>query len=73
MALLALHSHAMTVYRTGASARNAMDPLLIVDDDHFVHRFHSDRTAGTLSIGGPERAKPLVERFDEIWERASLA
>ena len=21
----------------------------------------------TLSIGNPERAKPLVERFDEIW------
>jgi len=68
MALLALHSHAMTIYRTGASARNAMDPLLIVDDDHFVHRFHVDRTGGTLSIGSPERAKPLVERFDEIWE-----
>ena len=27
-----------------------------------------DRTGGTLSIGSPERAKPLVERFDEIWE-----
>jgi len=22
---------------------------------------------GVLSIGSPERAKPLVERFDEIW------
>jgi hypothetical protein len=58
----------MTIYRTGESARKAMDPLLIVDDDHFVHRFHIDRTGGTLSIGSPERAKALVERFDEIWE-----
>ena len=68
MALLARHSHAMTIYRTGESARKAMDPLLIVDDDHFVHRFHIGRTSGTLSIGSPERAKSLVERFDEIWE-----
>ena len=58
----------MTIYRTGASARAARDPLLLVDDEHFVHRFHVDRTGGTLSIGSPERAKPLVERFDEIWE-----
>ena len=68
MALLARYSHAMTIYRTGASARAAMDPLLIVDGEHFVHRFHVDRTGGTLSIGSPERAKALVERFDEIWE-----
>jgi hypothetical protein len=68
MALLARYSHAMTIYRTGDSARAAMDPLLLVDDEHFVHRFHVDHTGGTLSIGSPERAKPLVERFDEIWE-----
>jgi hypothetical protein len=66
-ALLLRHAHAMKIYRTGAAARAAMDPLLIVDDTHFVHRFHADRTGGTLSIGSPERAKPLVERFDEIW------
>jgi hypothetical protein len=45
-----------------------MDPLVLVDDTHFVHRFHVDRPGGKLSIGDPERAKPLVERFDEIWE-----
>ncbi len=67
MALLARHAHAMTIYRTGGSARAAMDPLLIVDDTHFVHRFHVDRIGGRLSIGDPERAKPLVERFDDIW------
>ena len=66
--LLLRHAHAMTVYRTGAAARAARDPLLIVDDTHFVHRHHVDRTAGTMSIGSPERAKPLVERFTEIWE-----
>jgi hypothetical protein len=66
--LLLRHAHAMKVYRTGNAARAAMNPLLIVDDTHFVHRYHVGRTGGTLSIGDPERAKPLVDRFDEIWE-----
>jgi hypothetical protein len=67
-ALLLRGAHAMKIYRTGGAARGARDPLLIVDDTHFVHRFHVGRTTGALSIGSPERAKPLVERFDEIWE-----
>ena len=66
-ALLARHAHAMTVYRTGSAARAAMDPLVIVDDLHFVHRHHVDWPHGTLSIGSPERANALVERFAEIW------
>lgn len=65
--LLVRHADAMKIYRTGVAAHAAMNPLLIVDDTHFVHRHHIDRTGGTLSIGNPERAKPLVERFDEIW------
>ena len=68
MALLLRHAHAMKIYRTGAGARAAMDPLLIVDETHFVHRNHIRYPAGTLSIGNPERARALVERFDEIWE-----
>lgn len=66
-ALLARHAGAMTVYRTSDAARAAMDPLVIVDDVHFVHRHHVDWPRGTLSIGSPERAKPFVERFAEIW------
>ena len=66
-ALLARHAGAMTIYRTGNAARGAMDPLVIVDDLHFVHRAHVEWMRGVLSIGSPERAKPLVERFDEIW------
>ena len=35
LGLLRLHSHAVTVYRTGSEARSAMDPLLIVDGRHY--------------------------------------
>ncbi|HEX7328017.1 MAG TPA: hypothetical protein VF428_05715 [Casimicrobiaceae bacterium] len=66
-ALLVRYGHAMTIYRAGDAARTAMDPLLIADDVHFLHRQHIDRLAATLSIGNAERAAPLVQRFDEIW------
>ena len=66
-ALLVRHAPAVTIYRTGSAARGAMDPLVIVDDLHFVHRPHIDWPRGTLSIGSPERVKPFVERFGEIW------
>jgi hypothetical protein len=65
--LLQRYSHAMTIYRSGAGARHAMDPLAIVDDTHFLHRLHIDRLNATLSIGDADRASPLVERFQEIW------
>lgn len=68
VALVARYGHAMTVYRAGDAARAAMDPLLIADDVHFLHRQHIDRLRATLSIGNAERAAPLVQRFEEIWE-----
>ncbi|MGA8031511.1 MAG: hypothetical protein WCB48_03885, partial [Casimicrobiaceae bacterium] len=67
-ALLQRHAPAMTLYRTGPVARAAMDPLLIVDDQHFLHRQHIAWPRATLSIGNRERAMPLCNRFDEIWE-----
>ncbi len=68
VALLRLNSHAMTVYRTGAEARNAMDPLIIADNRHFVHRFHIEQPRAALGIEQPQLARPLVMRFEEIWK-----
>ncbi len=67
LALLRLHAHAITVYRTGAEARSAADPLVLVDDRHFLHRFHLDRPRAALGIDAPLEARPLLNRFDEIW------
>ena len=67
LALLRLHSHAVTLYRTGSEARNAMDPLLIADARHFVHRFHIDQPRAALAIEQPQLARPLVMRFEQIW------
>jgi len=65
--LLRKCGHAMTLYRTGAEARKAMDPLLIVDQRHFVHRFHIDRPGAAVGMDVPVSAKPLCARFEEIW------
>ena len=66
--LFRLYSHAMTIRKTGQDARAAMDPLLIVDGVHFLHRFNVAQPRAALSIGDPEAALPLVIRFDAISE-----
>jgi hypothetical protein len=65
--LLRAYSYAVTIYRTGTEARNATDPLLIVDDRHYLHRFHYDQPRATMGIEQPEQTRPLASRFDEIW------
>jgi hypothetical protein len=67
LGLLKLHSHAITVYRTGPEARSAMDPLLIADGKHFLHRFHIDHPRASFAIEQPQLARPLVMRFEQIW------
>ena len=44
-----------------------MDPLVIVDGRHFLHRFHVDQPRAALAIDDPAAARPLVTRFEEIW------
>jgi hypothetical protein len=65
--LLQQFGSAVTIYKTGPEARAAMDPLLIVDGRHFLHRFHADDPRAALGVEQPLAAKPLAIRFDEIW------
>ena len=64
--LLKYRGHAIAIHRTGQDAKQAMDPLLIVDGVHFLHRFHVSQPRAALSIGDPVAAQPLVTRFDAI-------
>lgn len=57
----------VTIHRTGAIARGAMDPLVIVDGHHYLHRFHIEQPRAALGILQPHAAMPLVQRFEEIW------
>jgi hypothetical protein len=65
--MLRTYGHAMTIYRTGTDARGAMDPLLIVDARHYLHRYHISQPRATLVVDMPQAARPLVTRFEEIW------
>jgi hypothetical protein len=65
--LLRTYSHAITIYRTGVEARLATDPLLIVDDRHYLHRFHFEQPRATMGIEQPEQTRPLANRYEEIW------
>jgi hypothetical protein len=67
LALLATYAHAITIYRTGPEAKSAMDPLLIVDGRHYLHRFHVDHPRAALAVEQPQLARPLVTRFEQIW------
>lgn len=67
IALLRRYSAVITIYRTGREARAIADPLLIVDDRHFLHRFHAEHDRAAFATNEPAIAKPLVQRFDEIW------
>lgn len=65
--LVRRYSTAITVYQTGPEARVAMDPLVIADGRHFLHRFHIDQPRASLVIDNSQLAGPLVTRFEEIW------
>jgi hypothetical protein len=65
--LLGVYGHSMSILQTGAEGKVATDPLLIVDGQHYLHRFHFDQPRAALGIVQPEQAQPLVARFGEIW------
>lgn len=65
--LLRQFPHTITVYRSGPEARAVMDPLVIVDRSHCVHRFHAEQPRGALIVNVAATVKPLAARFDEIW------
>lgn len=65
--LLRQASAVMQIYRTGPDARSANDALVIVDDRHFLHRFHVEQPRAALGIDQAALAKPLIKRFEEIW------
>jgi hypothetical protein len=67
LGLLRTYSFAITIYRTGTEAKLATDPLVIVDDRHYVHRFHLEQLRATMGINQPDQTRPLAQRFEEIW------
>ena len=68
MNLLRRFSYAIQIQETEARAKAASDPFAVLDERHYVHRFHFDGPRGVLAINDSNGALPLLHRFDEIWE-----
>jgi hypothetical protein len=61
-------SHAISFNETQSEAKGVYDPFAVVDERHYVHRFHYDGPRGTLALEEPQGAHGFVQRFEEIWE-----
>jgi hypothetical protein len=61
------YSGVVTLCQTGATSRHALDPMVLVDARHYLHRFHIDRPRAALGIEELQEAQLLSLRFDEIW------
>lgn len=64
---------AIRIHRTVGVARSAQDPLLIADDHSYWHRLHYQHPRSVLLLDTPIDARPLMERFEEIWESSEAA
>jgi len=62
-----LYTASIAIFQTGPGARGAMDPMVIVDARHYLHRFHAERPRAALGIEQPQATRALSLRFDEIW------
>ena len=62
-----LHTGAISIFRAGPQARAAMDPIVLVDDRHYLHRFNYERPRASLGIDDPRGAQALKLRFDDVW------
>jgi hypothetical protein len=67
LGLLRTYSFAITIYRTGTEAKLATDPLVVVDDRHYLHRFHFGQSRAAMGVNQPDQTRPLATRFEEIW------
>jgi len=67
LGLLRTYSFAITIYRTGTEAKLATDPLVVVDDRHYLHRFHFEQSRAAMGVNQPDQTRPLATRFEEIW------
>src|SRR5438309_8981266 len=56
--LLRTYGHVMAIRQSGAEAKVATDPLLIVDGCHYLHRFHFEHPRAALGINQSEQTQP---------------
>ena len=66
MQLMRMFSYSFSVHQTGEEAQHARDSFVLVDDMHYVHRFHADHARFRFNLEDPAAVQPLRERFEQI-------
>lgn len=64
-------AHAISVYQTTSQVKDLYDPFIIIDQTHFVHRFHYDHPRAALVFNDLAGAHEFEERFDAIREAST--
>jgi hypothetical protein len=73
MRLLQQFSDRMEIRRSNEEARHAFDPFVLVDGQHYLHRFHYEQTRAEFCIAQPRGGHALSLRFEELWNAAGPA
>ena len=73
LVLLRQFSEKVAIHQTTSEARSAADPMLIVDDACYVHRFHYQQPRAELALHTPTHTSALLRRFEEIWHASAPA
>lgn len=73
MILMQQFSGNFAIHRTKGAARDASDPLMIADGQHFWHKLHKDHPRSVVTLYDAIETQPWVDRFEEIWESSELA
>lgn len=66
-------SHAVNIHQTTSEARSVHDGILVVDDAHYVHRFHFDHPRGEWVLNDLAKTQPLLRRFESLWQASAPA
>ena len=68
MLLLRQFSDRMEVRLNSAEGRHWSDPFVLVDKQHYLHRFHYEHARSEFAIAQPEPANELSLRFEILWQ-----
>ncbi len=73
MSLLKQFSHCIAIHETRTDAKQVYDPFTVIDENHYVHRFHYDSTRGLMALNDINETHEFNDRFEEIWEASFQA
>lgn len=73
IALLTRFAGQMEIHRTVGEAIEARDAMIIADNSHFWRKLHIDQPRSVLTMHDDAGTLPIIDRFEEIWERSEPA